>query len=70
MGRFGSHEDRAQVINWVGSSQFYEMCEFMGWDNEWVEELFQSVRDLPASVSKEITRKCVDMLKKIPEGEV
>ena len=52
-----------QLIEFINSSQFEELCDYAGWESEWVLDVARGILSLRPSVRHALTRQSVRMLK-------
>ncbi len=48
---------------WMGKDSFGTVCYLANWDDGWIVDLFNSIDELPQQIKRQLTRKCVELLR-------
>tara|TARA_R110002167_G_scaffold30828_3_gene101851 strand:- start:845 stop:1138 length:294 start_codon:yes stop_codon:yes gene_type:complete len=58
LGR-GSAETSRQVSEWVGTPGFILFCDISGWNDDWVQDVFKRIDDIPTAARGPVSSQCV-----------
>ena len=61
----GIAADLEEIGDWIQTEQFEMLCEFSGWDDAWVRDMFTGMISLRPNVRCEISKQCGKILRMI-----
>ena len=61
----GTIKDGEDIEEWIHSENFEMLCEFSGWEDAWVREMFEGILSMNRNVRCVIAKQCAKLLKAI-----
>jgi len=62
----GDTETSRLVSEWVGTPGFILFCDLSGWNDDWVQDVFNRVNDIASAARGPVSSQCIQAMTDLP----